>query len=82
MTFTVLSLVYNENEQGMNKSLASTRVGVHLMSKHLHMLNKLLIVLKEEIDSNTIVTAGLDTPLGQWTNLPDRKISKEPLVLH
>lgn len=46
------------------------------MSKRLHMLNKLLTVLKEEIDSNTIVTGGLNTLLGQWIDLPDRKISK------
>ena len=46
------------------------------MSKHLNMLNKLLTVLKEEIDSNTIVIGGLNTPLGQWIDLPDRKISK------
>ena len=46
------------------------------MSKCLHMLNKLLTVLKEEIDSNTIVIGGLNTPLGQCIALPDRKISK------
>ena len=50
--------------------------------KHLHMLNKLLTVLKEERDSNTVVIGGLNTQLGQWIDLPDRKVSKEPLDLH
>lgn len=53
-----------------------------MSTKHLHMLNKLLTVLKEERDSNTVVIGGLNTQLGQWIDLPDRKVSKEPLDLH
>ena len=33
----------------------------------------MLTAVKGEIDSNTIIVGGFNTPLRHWTNHPDRK---------
>ena len=36
-------------------------------------IRQMLTAVKGEIDSNTIIVGGFNTPLRHWTNHPDRK---------
>ena len=40
-------------------------------------IRQMLIAIKEEIDSNTIIVGDFHTHLHQWTDHPDRKLIRK-----
>ena len=46
----------------------------------LKYIREILKTIKEEIYSNTILVGDFNTPLTQWTNHPDRKLTKKHKV--